>query len=928
MPISAVSLSADYKPQFPAKFRFTITPPAAVYNSSSSCFLFDLYSIDGSRPSNPIDEQMYFDSGEVYYWSQYSQEWVLDPNHPRTVEYGYAYRYNGALYYYDEGRGEMRLQYASWRLYPTGVPPSGVPYVYGYLDDGHSAVTFDYTYEYPGDDNSHAYTASVHFYNAGNQQVYVSGHVMYENIIIERIQGRAGYGVNGELTVQQIPELPVVDTSELEFRVNILPTEDAKASPLIPRNLRNYEGMNAYGFIWYITKSGGWSDTATSAERNGHIEILTNGGNYNWSILRLKFREPGTYHVWCRVYYDDEDWDANTINLRIWQIGHPTSDTFVVYGNPAAGIEIDSVTPAVYKYDSTDPLDGAPPYNVVFRDTSKSTDPYQAPIRSWLFTFGDTQSGINDQIYDEYQGSELVVHEPVSHSYDGYGGYTARLTITSITGATSTASVQFEPNKNSRIVSLPTFDPDNLTGTAPLLLTCNVVTAGEPAPVATWRYNLTGEQLYPYSGSKEGQWAEISLMQNGEYALVLSIDQEDQPTITRNYTVTVTPDTVYQDMPVPMTDFAVWLTQSDDVKLRPLDCAVYPRYKRVWGGADYFEFQLPVGAVNIEDILPGRLILFGYGGLARVMVITTLTDNGQYLLISGNDYPHILFASRVATVSTHSNYGRGSGHDTQVWTAEAIMRYFAVVNLRSEPARNSVRFRVVGANQNRGGKITYSARYQTIDEIMTDLNESSLLGWSSALQSDSWQNGNGIICGWQVREGVDRTITSGGANAVVLSRLAGSAQVTDYQLGLSSTTVAIVGGSEDGLSRSYTTYYEDDDDTLTDIYRREIFVDGGDAANDEEMERMGRAEINKSKIQSIRVDLLPTSEYKFGADFDVGDIVTVQTENLGAVNARITSADSVLRNGHVTTTLNVGTDMQTWGKIIRSIDWKNKYKRR
>ena len=120
---------------------------------------------------------------------------------------------------------------------------------------------------------------------------------------------------------------------------------------------------------------------------------------------------------------------------------------------------------------------------------------------------------------------------------------------------------------------------------------------------------------------------------------------------------------------------------------------------------------------------------------------------------------------------------------------------------------------------------------------------------------------------------------------------------------------ALIGGEGEGLDRFYTTFAED---SSTGLARREVFVNAlnmprkykdGDA--EQEYTTAEYTQMLRGKAQTDLKELILTeaftgeinldySPYKYGADFWLGDMVTIQDNRLGLyINTRIIRATEI-----------------------------------
>ncbi|HJJ32754.1 MAG TPA: hypothetical protein O0Y10_04725, partial [Methanocorpusculum sp.] len=264
------------------------------------------------------------------------------------------------------------------------------------------------------------------------------------------------------------------------------------------------------------------------------------------------------------------------------------------------------------------------------------------------------------------------------------------------------------------------------------------------------------------------------------------------------------------------------------------------------------------------------------------------------------------------------------GYDVQTANGETLLRYFATASLK-DPYGSMPRdagFVVFGEDQYRGGVTTYSARYENTRDILSEICKSTGIGYTITTRYDS--SGRNYNTGLTVTQGTDRTYDTGGAGAVVFdTRLKNCRILSDS--GSLSPTVAIAAADGTGYTRQYTYYGE--------IYsqnwiRREMFVDAGDAATSAEVQRMAELSLAEERQLSIRIQVLPTCQWKFGRDYNVGDVVTLISPDRGQLNLQIYSAESCRRASGDELYLDLGYECWSAPSLIRKVGKENTFARK
>lgn len=170
---------------------------------------------------------------------------------------------------------------------------------------------------------------------------------------------------------------------------------------------------------------------------------------------------------------------------------------------------------------------------------------------------------------------------------------------------------------------------------------------------------------------------------------------------------------------------------------------------------------------------------------------------------------------------------------------------------------------------------------------------------------------------FEVYKGVDRSLEQADRARVIFSEEFRNLNKATYQendqlLG----TVCYVGGQGEGSDRVYATV---GDDSLTGLARREIFVNGSDISKEgltdnqymEKLRQRGLEKLAESTLfQSMECEAIPTGNFNYLTDYDVGDIVTVKKVNWGITRSlRLSAVTESYENGTVTIIPTFGTPL-------------------
>lgn len=135
--------------------------------------------------------------------------------------------------------------------------------------------------------------------------------------------------------------------------------------------------------------------------------------------------------------------------------------------------------------------------------------------------------------------------------------------------------------------------------------------------------------------------------------------------------------------------------------------------------------------------------------------------------------------------------------------------------------------------------------------------------------------------------------------------------------------VVYIGGEGEGSERTFVSYGD-----ATGLDRRELFVDARDITRDEGMtqeqyeakllQRGHEKNTEYQESKSINCITEADANFKYGVDYDLGDIVTVEKKRWGiSVDYRITEIEEVYEQGGVKISPTFGT------MLPETIDWED-----
>jgi hypothetical protein len=288
-----------------------------------------------------------------------------------------------------------------------------------------------------------------------------------------------------------------------------------------------------------------------------------------------------------------------------------------------------------------------------------------------------------------------------------------------------------------------------------------------------------------------------------------------------------------------------------------------------------WKVTLPVGYALAEALrAPGSGIIVTAAGQTLISgpTMTILTNRSQEdpvgtYEISGVD-DSIVLSERLAypTPTTADVMAQTSAYDVRTGAAETVIKGYVNANIGpSAPVARRIASLTVQASSGLGVSVDGSARFETLQDLLTGFADLSGLGFTIEQVGDVLQ--------FQVYEPVDRS------SYVRLDLDNGRLTRSDYAYSTPKLTRAIVGGQGEGELRDFIERTSADSLGAEALWGRRIeqFVDNRSGIDVTELEQAGDKELVTNGKTFVSVDVMPSDDQTmlFGVDWNLGDRVTV-----------------------------------------------------
>jgi hypothetical protein len=339
------------------------------------------------------------------------------------------------------------------------------------------------------------------------------------------------------------------------------------------------------------------------------------------------------------------------------------------------------------------------------------------------------------------------------------------------------------------------------------------------------------------------------------------------------------------------------------------------RYRRPGAWKCQINRYLPAA----KEFVPGRLVHFRRNGEDRLALIETrqisVDTSGrpsEQWTVAGREVLGIL-GDRLCLhgVST------GTGYDVQTGPAETVMRHYVDANAinPADYTRIVPFLSLAPVDGGRGGTTKQSARFDVLTDLLESICAASGLGYRGRW---SWDDRRLYF---EVIEGVDRS------DSVKLSPALGNCTIKGYNESTNlAPSVAVVAGQGEAADRMVVDVGKEVG--LCGLARRERFIDARDLTTEADLRQRGAEKLAEDgDTTTLEIEYIQTAMYRYGEDFDLGDIAHVEYPDIAAMDARIVEiVEEYAREGE-RLTLVLGTEWPDLTGVLRLVQKDNAVKR-
>lgn len=326
---------------------------------------------------------------------------------------------------------------------------------------------------------------------------------------------------------------------------------------------------------------------------------------------------------------------------------------------------------------------------------------------------------------------------------------------------------------------------------------------------------------------------------------------------------------------------------------------------RRWHKPGSFELHINAKKNNVSELQKGRVVLHGTKAAFILHKEISISESGEEVVtVSGASVSSML--GRRITIPPE-----GKAYDRINSQIETIMKSYVNTNcINPVDIKRVLPGLTLAPDLGRGAKMVHQSRLKLLDEELEKLSIVSGLGWkvSLDLENERWvfdvYEGRDLTEGQEINPPV---IFSVGFDSIKAQTF------IDSELG--HKNLAYVGGQGQGAERAIVKVGQE----LTGLERLETFIDARDIEDALDLPDRGAQKLAEmGKVLTFENEVLTNGPFVYGADWDLGDIVTATNKGWGVtLNERITEVTEVYEPGGFRLAATFGSMIPTLAEKIK-----------
>lgn len=332
-------------------------------------------------------------------------------------------------------------------------------------------------------------------------------------------------------------------------------------------------------------------------------------------------------------------------------------------------------------------------------------------------------------------------------------------------------------------------------------------------------------------------------------------------------------------------------------------------FNRSWSGVGDFELHINKDKKNVDKLVKDNFIMINkkQNKVGIIEDIKLDCNNTKTLIVSGKQLKGIT-NRRLTVTDTYDRVAETEAENVfkHYINAHMIDSYY---NDISTPERNIVWLKLAEA-QNRGLKTVWQSRYEYLDTLMEHISEDTGLGWDIVL--DLAQK----CAFFDVYEGKNRSLNQTENPPMVFSqkkRNLLTSSITDNSSGWKNTGYSL--GKGELEERPLVVVKEAE---YTGLARREVLLDMNSTETVDLAEEARKKLEGYKQIKSFEGTIYQIPNMEYEKDWNLGDIVTIDTEGY-VEDKRITSIKEIYERNKTSIEVNFGDKVPKLEEQMRKL---------
>ncbi len=302
------------------------------------------------------------------------------------------------------------------------------------------------------------------------------------------------------------------------------------------------------------------------------------------------------------------------------------------------------------------------------------------------------------------------------------------------------------------------------------------------------------------------------------------------------------------------------------------------------------EFHL-VAPIKYSSILKKDNYIYLNENKAMIIEEVEEDETKKQITVKGRDIKSII--ERRVTVPPN-----GEAYDKYKGNVESVIKHYVdVCCVNPADINRKIQNLIIAPNKNRGLIISWESRYKNLMSETESISRTGEMGWFIYLDPKTKK----FI--FDIEVGVNRAATQNVNSRVIFSsefnNITNAVHTTNS---VNYKNIAYVGGQGEGVEREVKEVKKND---AIGLDRREVFIDGRDISDSENIESRGLAKLSQFDNIVNTESTIINKNLLYERDWNLGDIVTVKSKETNE-DLRITEVREIYE-GDLTIEIAVGT---------------------